>query len=97
VPVRVRAACVLVLLSRSRKFWAPGRVLETTRVSGKPAEINAERRVAHCVRRDAAAVERPDERPGRASEYGRNLEALPLELLERADACEAANAAGAQQ
>jgi hypothetical protein len=23
VPVRVRAACVLVLLTRSRKFWAP--------------------------------------------------------------------------
>jgi hypothetical protein len=25
VPVRVRAACVLVLLTRSRKFWAWGR------------------------------------------------------------------------
>jgi hypothetical protein len=34
VPVRVRAACVLVLLTRTRKFWALGRSERDSRLKG---------------------------------------------------------------
>jgi hypothetical protein len=36
-PVRVRAACLLVLLTRSRKFWAPGPA--ESRISTDPPEL----------------------------------------------------------